>query len=54
MAVTKIWAVKCRIEDAIDYTTNEEKTMNPEYNEDKKTKLKDEFDDYYHSDDPNI
>ena len=55
MAVTKIWAVKCRIEDAIDYTTNEEKTINPEYNnEDKKTKLKEEYDDYYNSDDPNI
>ena len=31
MAVTKIWAVKCRIEDALDYTTNEGKTMNPDY-----------------------
>ena len=55
MAVTKIWAVKCRVEDALDYTTNEEKTMNPEYdNEDKKTEIKNEYEDYYNSDDLNI
>ena len=55
MAVTKIWAVKCRIEDALDYTTNEEKTTNPDYDsEDKNTELKSEYDDYYNSNDPNI
>ena len=31
MAITKIWAIKCRVEDAIDYTTNEEKTLNLNY-----------------------
>ena len=36
MAITKIWAVKCRIEDAIDYTTNEKKTINPNYDKEEK------------------
>ena len=50
MAITKIWAVKCRIEDALDYTTNAEKTINPDYElEDKKTELKREYDEFYNS-----
>ena len=55
MAITKIWAVKCRVEDAINYTTNEEKTLNPDYDkEDEKTELNYEYDDYYSANNPNI
>ena len=59
MAITKIWAIKCRIEDAIDYTTNEEKTLNPSYKiEDNKEELKEdyesEYEKFYMEETPNI
>ena len=52
MAITKIWAIKCRVEDAIDYTTNEEKTLNLNYEiendtEEFKEDYESEYDKYY-------
>lgn len=56
MAITKIWAVKARVEDAIDYTTNEEKTINPKYDKEEKEEEKylEQYDPYYNEDIPNI
>lgn len=56
MAITKIWAVKSRIDLAIDYTTNEEKTLNPDYdkNEDDETEIRSEYEKYYEEETPNI
>ena len=56
MAITKIWAVKCRVEDAINYTTNEEKTINPDYDKEEKEEEKylEQYDPYYSDDNPNI
>ena len=59
MAITKIWAIKCRVEDAIDYTTNEEKTLNLNYEiendtEEFKEDYESEYDKYYEEETPNI
>ena len=56
MAITKIWAVKCRVNDAIDYTTNAEKTLNPNYNkaEQDEEEFLQKYDSYYNEETPNI
>lgn len=59
MAITKIWAIKCRIEDVIDYTTNEEKTLNPSYELEENREEFDEdygseYEKYYDEETPNI
>lgn len=59
MAITKIWAIKCRVEDAIDYTTNEEKTLNTSYelnndNQQYKGDYENEYEKYYAEETPNI
>lgn len=59
MAITKIWAIKCRVENAIDYTTNEKKTLNPTYKsgdnkEEFKKDYESEYEKYYDEETPNI
>lgn len=55
MAITKIWAIKCRVEDAINYTTNKEKTLNPSYgSEDNGADYESEYEKYYKEETPNI
>ena len=44
MAVTKIWPIKGRLCDVIDYTVNPEKTFNPEYTFEELQELKDVID----------
>lgn len=55
MAITKIWAIKCRVEDAINYTTNKEKTLNPSYgSEDNGADYESKYEKYYEEEIPNI
>lgn len=44
MAVTKIWPIKGRLRNVIDYTVNPEKTFNPEYTFEELQALKDVID----------
>lgn len=41
MAVTKLWKVSVRLDQVLDYTTNPEKTANPEYSAEDYQALKD-------------
>ena len=41
MAVTKLWKVSVRLSQVLDYTTNPEKTANPEYSSEDYQALKD-------------
>ena len=41
MAVTKLWKVSVRLGQVLDYTTNPEKTANPEYSAEDYQALKD-------------
>ena len=41
MAVTKLWKVSVRLGQVLDYTTNPEKTANPEYSPEDYQALKD-------------
>ena len=44
MAVTKIWPIKGRLRNVIDYTVNPEKTFNPDYTFEELQALKDVID----------
>ncbi len=44
MAVTKIWPIKGRLRNVIDYTVNPEKTFNPNYTFEELQALKDVID----------
>ena len=44
MAVTKIWPIKGRLRNVIDYTVNPEKTLNPDYTFEELQALKDVID----------
>ena len=44
MAVTKIWSIKGRLRNVIDYTVNPEKTFNPDYTFEELQSLKDVID----------
>ena len=44
MAVTRIWPIKGRLRNVIDYTVNPEKTFNPDYTFEELQALKDVID----------
>ena len=43
MAVTRIWPIKGRLRNVIDYTVNPEKTFNPDYTFEELQALKNDY-----------